>query len=1319
MRKFYTLILGAALPLMAMAQAKTTPYQSNFCGDSDWVVTDANGDGKTWTEQNSASDFRDSGQQCGMKYSYSSANPGDDWLTGPAIHLEAGKEYKVRASYKTGGYNEAFSIYMSTSNTIESMTATQPLATFSGKQTTFTRLSAVFTPETEGDYYFALYEHSEKDMYNLYVTDFNVYENVFIPGTVTDLTVTPGADYALTATLTWNLPTVDNDGASLPDGASYDEIKITRDGVLLDNITIAGDATEWTDTEEQGLTPGKHVYGVTCVVNGVASSEATVQSKNIGPVQPEALPYNAGLENMTAADFEEIWRQDKGENSGDPTAKFTFYSSTWSGNSIQYYKYNVTYDEWLISPELYFPEAGVYRIKFHAAFDMSSTKTYSLELYLGTGATSAGYTQKLGSWDDLSLKPEKDLIVEVSEPGSHALAFHLTAEPSYTTFYLYSLSVESWHISPTNVSNFSVTTPADRSQINLTWTNPSTTNAETPLTSLSMVKIFCDDVAIDSITTDLVPGGEMTYTHVPESAGTHTYEVIPYVNGVGPDTEMAAVTSPWFGDETQSLPYDTFFSKSDPTNGMWLGFDADGDSKTWYMSPTGLVPYYDAPAQSAVVDDYLLSPYINFDKAGYYTLNSQLRGGGPGYIVEVGLVSDKNNVVETYTKLAEDTLQGYDFSRTYTAILHVTEPGRYAIAHHTGSAIYASSDYNLQLTSMTVAYTPVNPNAPENLTATEGENDAMTAIVKWTNPTTSNIAGVVPVIDHAVIMRKLDASGQNFELVDTIRTGLTAGEEFIFVDENIPSPGCYGYQVELFGPEGHNDQDFASAYTGWVGPGTPFPVSINMAEDGNDTTFKDGSWRFFNVNGDTRSDGWGDYEDITWETNYSGSYITITSNNNEADDWAISPYYGFNEGDEYQMTVKSYTNNTTPTTWELWRGTTQMYQDATQKLTEISTSASTSAMQEDTFILVVDTEKANAATEPETPEATAAEAEGDDTPATDEPVRIYIPAGKGTFGFHLASKGQVTVKGFKVDVNKRAVQSVTLSQHEAEVTEGDELQLEATVAPADASTTAVVWTSSDETVATVDQEGKVTTLVPGTVKIAATCEAKSDTCFVTVKQRIYLAETVTVTAPAEEMTEGETMQLTAVVAPENTTDKTLVWTSSDEEVATVDENGLVTAVAPGTVEITAACGEVTGSVTITVNMLVIEVESVTLDKEEIFATPGDQVQLTATVNPENATDKTVTWSSDNEAVATVDENGLVTAVADGEATITATCGEKTATCHVMVATDGLSLIPADARKDARFFTVSGIAVNSTNLEPGVYVVRFMKEGKAYSIKIRL
>ena len=154
--------------------------------------------------------------------------------------------------------------------------------------------------------------------------------------------------------------------------------------------------------------------------------------------------------------------------------------------------------------------------------------------------------------------------------------------------------------------------------------------------------------------------------------------------------------------------------------------------------------------------------------------------------------------------------------------------------------------------------------------------------------------------------------------------------------------------------------------------------------------------------------------------------------------------------------------------------------------------------------------------------------------------------------------------------------------------------------------------------------------------------------------------------PSAEMIEGETVQLTAIVLPSDATEKTINWASSKQSVATVSNSGLVTALAEGSSTITVTVGGMSASCQVTVEKKVIPVTSIILNKTELLLIEEDQEILFATVNPENSTDKTVTWKSSNESIVSVDNEGKVTAVKEGSATIIAIVGDKSATCEVTI-----------------------------------------------------
>lgn len=149
---------------------------------------------------------------------------------------------------------------------------------------------------------------------------------------------------------------------------------------------------------------------------------------------------------------------------------------------------------------------------------------------------------------------------------------------------------------------------------------------------------------------------------------------------------------------------------------------------------------------------------------------------------------------------------------------------------------------------------------------------------------------------------------------------------------------------------------------------------------------------------------------------------------------------------------------------------------------------------------------------------------------------------------------------------------------------------------------------------------------------------------------------------------GTTQQLNATIAPANATNQNVTWTSSNTAVATVNASGLVTAVAAGTATITVKTVDGNKTATSAITVAAIPVSSVAVSPTSASLYAGNTQQLSATISPANATNKNVTWSSSNNAIATVNSSGLVTAVAAGTATITATTqdGNKTASATITV-----------------------------------------------------
>ena len=315
-----------------------------------------------------------------------------------------------------------------------------------------------------------------------------------------------------------------------------------------------------------------------------------------------------------------------------------------------------------------------------------------------------------------------------------------------------------------------------------------------------------------------------------------------------------------------------------------------------------------------------------------------------------------------------------------------------------------------------------------------------------------------------------------------------------------------------------------------------------------------------------------------------------------------------------------------------------------------------------------------------------------------------------------------------------AVTSVRLNKTTLNIKDNETFQLTVTLLPATATDKSVTWSSSDEAVATVDGSGLVTPGSKlGTTTITCTSvsnPAKKSTCRLTVKTSKVAVTGVRLNKTSLTIKDNETAQLTATLLPTTATDKSVVWSSSDEAVATVDENGLVR---PGNQLGTAVitCTSVMSptrkaTCRLTVKTSKVAVTSLRLNRSALSVKVNETAQLTVTVLPVTASDKSVVWSSSNVAVASVDENGVVTAHSSGTATITcqsvwmparkALCRitvPKVATRGVIDEDDGvLSASPENSQAfdvyDMRGRKVCGGVTSLDGLPRGIYIVNGKK-----------
>lgn len=271
---------------------------------------------------------------------------------------------------------------------------------------------------------------------------------------------------------------------------------------------------------------------------------------------------------------------------------------------------------------------------------------------------------------------------------------------------------------------------------------------------------------------------------------------------------------------------------------------------------------------------------------------------------------------------------------------------------------------------------------------------------------------------------------------------------------------------------------------------------------------------------------------------------------------------------------------------------------------------------------------------------------------------------------------------------------------------GTSYQLVADVHPADRAGD-LAWTSSDETVATVDETGLLTAQAPGITKITASVGEVSDALQVEVRLCVRSVK-MSERSKTVELRDGA-FALEAIAEPPDAYNAALGWSSTDPLVATVDATGVVTPHAEGSAVITASAGGFSDSCMLTVEdpesegpEEVIEATSLTLDRARLELVGAKTEQLKATILPENATHKTVIWTSTDPSVARVGAAGSVTAVGKGTAFVHATSGDgaQSAACEVLVTNPVTALEAAPSVKTVEAGESFSLSLHARGELPG-------------------
>lgn len=970
MKRFKLFLASFALPLFGWAaDAKQVPYSTDFSDIADWTIINAKVGSSTWTSNTIASNYSGAGASQGIWYKYDSKNPGDDWCISPAIHLEAGKEYKMKVWEKTSGSDkENFKYVISSGNTTETMAAGTDLIVHENySNSTWNKVTKAFTVETTGDYHLGIYCYSEKFRYNIYITNVSIGENIILPAAPSGLTATADADHALKVDLSWTLPTTDDDGAELT--LPLTGVEVHRDGSLIK--TLAADATSFIDDETTGLTSGFHEYQI-CVLMGDKKSALSpaVKTKYVGPIAAQPIPWTSDF--STKDIFEATWTIIKGENS-TATNSWAFETSSYFGNSAKYYPGSgKREDDWLISPPVKFEKTGAYKVTLNLKYTNRNT---NFEVWLGNGYSVAAFTNKIGTITQLtSSATDYSFVVFVDTPGEYNIGLHANAETSAssTTYYLYSAKVDEYPIKPAQVNDLTATINGDK--IDLAWTYPAKTNAGTNLDAISKAEITRAGTIVATIDNP-APGSAASWSDNNPENGFNTYAVIIYgVNGAA-DGTPATATSDWFGDPTQPLPYSFNFKTSDKALfNLYTVVDANNDGYTWALGNNGVVLKMNSTEDYSTSRDYLVTPPFDMEE-GYYKVTYKARAP-KGTSVALGLVSDIENVTGSFTQQAVYRPTNA-YESTATSYIHVAATGKQHLAWKVADS-FEKSDV-VYIVNVDIEKIKIVPGVATDLKVTPDPDLALAATFEWKNPQGTNVEGVTTVLTKAIVYR-------NGTEIATITEGLAPGGTTTYADNDVPNAGCYTYSVEVYNANGKSESKAPSVDSPWIGAGIDVPYTADF-----------NNWTIHNVNNDKNK--WGD--PIAWSAQPSGASISCTSNNTAPVDYAVSERINFVPKHVYDISFKSYTGigNEAPYTWHLTQGADTGYESQSLLAEIVTTVVEPSGAQTTTLSF-------------------RAVEEGDENGA--DGFDGTIPAGVRCIGFHAFNKGAISVKSFSIVENERS-----------------------------------------------------------------------------------------------------------------------------------------------------------------------------------------------------------------------------------------------------------------------------------------------------------
>ncbi len=868
---------------------KDAPYVSYF-QDPGWAIVNVDG-GRGWKNCGYGSwGYSDIGYPSGMIND--NLDSPDNWLISPSIKLAAGVEYKVKFWHYSRYMAEYFKLYAALGTSIDCLKSGTVVADIDGiSHSGITQDVFTFTPAVSGEYNFGFHNYDISGPgygSGLIITGFEVIpDDMPALGMVKDFTISPGTDddlFALAATLSWNLPTVDTDGnlLPLPEDAPIYNVHIYRDDVLVKSLS--GNATSWIDTADLGLTPGKHTYGIEVEVAGVYGPRLYAESPTICPTGDnyKNTPYTSDFSDPCWGKKETKWNECAFWKDDRPTYPPTFEDTPHGYTTGIRHYYPDSDIAWLHSPDFGLVGGKEYIFSFwHREKGKSFSKlTYRPDIYI--------YSSENSDEKNTDNTPNEENCVASYSTGSTAtsewekLEFSFTppisgfywikmwdfilAEYGYKDITCFDIREKDWvapeppptppveENPPSPVYLPTYVTTADPLTANLAWELPSTYKDGSEFNpATGTIRIYRDGELAQTL-----PGTERHWQYTADAwivHDHHAYEIEVEADGLCSSRVKPAYAS-------SVLPY-----ASDMNNAGWTVLNVNG-GRCWdkitvdqdnpygiltlpdYSRGVNFVSPYSAggwgnPGGYEAADDWIVSPplYLN----GYKGYKVSFWHSDP-----FGMECEKFSLYAS-KELSPESLAGgkliADISNSSTAlpewhrVSHMfipEEDGYYYFGFHAHSA--ENERNSVQLTGFEVArfgMTESIPSRPTGLTAVPTVSETPEVKLSWEMPAKYMSGASIP--DDALMEALVYRDG----------TLMYRGNAVEWTDNDVQHGEAYTYEVAVEVDEQTGPRAAVSPVEVLPPPPPepPLPVIPDPAEDLTVTTdpvlpnVADISWR--------------------------------------------------------------------------------------------------------------------------------------------------------------------------------------------------------------------------------------------------------------------------------------------------------------------------------------------------------------------------------------------------------------------------------------------------------------------------------------------